>query len=97
MPPFHPTRKNRLTKSAALLISILLASLGSLSLVQAQRPWWGEVGAPVPPPALISPSDGESTDDTTPTFRWDNILPVDTFTLQIDTDLNGVPDFSTYE
>ncbi len=85
-------------KSSSIAVTVFIISLTGLTMAGAQQPWRNvDIGAPVPPPVLLSPDDGAETNDTTPTFYFDNVLPVDTFTIQIDTDLNGSADFSTYD
>jgi predicted phage tail protein len=46
--------------------------------------WSGTVGAPVPPPVLISPPDRSGYAGVTVTFTWDNLQPADSYHIQID-------------
>jgi hypothetical protein len=48
--------------------------------------WSGTVSAPVPAPVQISPPNGINTNNNTPTFRWENLQPADTYDLQVDND-----------
>jgi hypothetical protein len=51
------------------------------------------VSASVPAPILLTPHDWENTNDNTPTFSWENLLPADNFELQIDNDTDfGLPE-----
>ena len=55
--------------------------------------WISSPRAPVPAPRLLSPGEGENTNDNTPTFSWENLQPADNFELQVDNDV----DFSSPE
>jgi alpha-tubulin suppressor-like RCC1 family protein len=49
--------------------------------------------APVPAPEPSRPPDQENTNNNTPSFIWDNLLPADNFDLEVDND----PDFGSPE
>jgi len=67
---------------AALAACLLVFSL-TLGLVQADH-MQGTVSAPVPAPVQISPTNGGTTSDSTPTFTWENIRPADDYQIQVD-------------
>jgi hypothetical protein len=56
-------------------------------------PLWAQIevfsatsSAPVPPPALLASQEWENTSNPTPTFAWGNLLPADSFDLEVDND-----------
>ncbi|MEW5995014.1 MAG: hypothetical protein AB1744_11550, partial [Candidatus Zixiibacteriota bacterium] len=62
---------------------------GSVATVAAWRSvesWVGIVKPQIPAPVLISPVNGTNTDNTAPTFDWDNTQAADNFRLQVDND-----------
>ncbi len=46
----------------------------------------------LPSPALVSPSDGASTNDQTPTFTWNRVTGASSYQLQVDTSNAGPTD-----
>ncbi len=52
--------------------------------------WSGNVAAPILAPTPVSPADGTNTQNTTPTFQWDNTQLLDNFHLQV----SSTSDFS---
>ena len=48
--------------------------------------WTGTANAPFVAPTLLTPFNGENTNNTTPNFDWDNALPADNFCIQVDND-----------
>jgi PGF-pre-PGF domain-containing protein len=48
--------------------------------------WSAAISAPVPAPVPLSPPNGTNINNSTPTFRWENLQPADTYDLQVDND-----------
>ncbi|MFN4133645.1 MAG: Ig-like domain repeat protein, partial [Candidatus Hadarchaeales archaeon] len=58
--------------------------------------WTSTINAPIPAPVLLSPPNNFNDNTAVFSFYWDNLQPADSYIVQIDNDLNNVPDFSTY-
>ena len=46
--------------------------------------WSAVPSAPVLPPMLVAPRQGENLGDNTPTLAWENFAPADNFEIQVD-------------
>ncbi|MEM3402198.1 MAG: Ig-like domain-containing protein, partial [Candidatus Hadarchaeales archaeon] len=60
--------------------------------------WIATITAEILQPVLLLPLDGENTNNTNPTFDWeDNTLPIDNFEIQIDDDQDFSPPLVRWE
>ncbi|MEW6592520.1 MAG: Ig-like domain-containing protein, partial [Candidatus Hadarchaeota archaeon] len=69
------------------------ATIGVTKRWNVLENWAATVSAPIPKPVLLSPGNGTTSTDNTPTFDWDYTQVTDNFRIQIDNN----PEFSSPE